>query len=139
MKIKELLPWNWRNNDVPVRREYMFESVATFPRIDVRESDNETVIEAELPGMKKEDVDVSISNGTLTVKAERREEKEKNRRGFYSLARSWSVFEKTIPLPDGIDIDHVEASFKRGVLRVILPKTAGARERIRQIPVSVEA
>ena len=117
----------------------MFESIATLPRIDVRESDNETVIEAELPGMKKEDVDVSISNGTLTVKAERREEKEKNRRGFYSLARSWSVFEKTIPLPDGIDIDHVEASFKRGVLRVILPKTAGARERIRQIPVSVEA
>ena len=139
MKIKKLLPWNWRENDIPVRREYMFESIATFPRIDVRESDNETVIEAELPGMKKEDVDVSISNGTLTVKAERREEKEKNRRGFYSLARSWSVFEKTIPLPDGIDIDHVEASFKRGVLRVILPKTAGARERIRQIPVSVEA
>jgi len=139
MKIKKLLPWNWRENDIPVRREYMFESIATFPRIDVRESDNETVIEAELPGMKKEDVDVSISNGTLTVKAERREEKEKNRRGFYSLARSWSVFEKTIPLPDGIDIDHVEASFKRGVLRVILPKTAGARECIRQIPVSVEA
>jgi len=139
MKIKELLPWNWRENDIPVRREYMFEGIATLPRIDVRESDNETVIEAELPGMKKEDVDVSISNGTLTVKAERREEKEKNRRGFYSLARSWSVFEKTIPLPDGIDIDHVEASFKRGVLRVILPKTAGARERIRQIPVSVEA
>jgi len=139
MKIKKLLPWNWRENDIPVRREYMFESVATFPRIDIRESDNETVIEAELPGMKKEDVDVSISNGTLTVKAERREEKEKNRRGFYSLARSWSVFEKTIPLPDGIDIDHVEASFKRGVLRVILPKTAGARERIRQTPVSVEA
>ncbi len=139
MKIKKLLPWNWRENDIPVRREYMFESIATFPRIDVRESDNETVIEAELPGMKKEDVDVSISNGTLTVKAERREEKEKNRRGFYSLARSWSVFEKTIPLPDGIDIDHVEASFKRGVLRVILPKTAGARERIRQMPVSVEA
>ncbi len=139
MKIKKLLPWNWRENDIPVRREYMFESIATSPRIDVRESDNETVIEAELPGMKKEDVDVSISNGTLTVKAERREEKEKNRRGFYSLARSWSVFEKTIPLPDGIDIDHVEASFKRGVLRVILPKTAGARERIRQIPVSVEA
>ena len=139
MKIKKLLPWNWRENDIPVRREYMFESIATSPRIDVRESDNETVIEAELPGMKKEDVDVSISNGTLTVKAERREEKEKNRRGFYSLARSWSVFEKTIPLPDGIDIDHVEASFKRGVLRVILPKTAGARERIRQTPVSVEA
>ena len=139
MKIKELLPWNWRENDIPVRREYMFESIATLPRIDVRESDNETVIEAELPGMKKEDVDVSISNGTLTVKAERREEKEKNRRGFYSLARSWSVFEKTIPLPDGIDIDHVEATFKRGVLRMILPKTDGARGRIRQIPVSVEA
>jgi HSP20 family protein len=139
MKIKNLLPWNWRKNDVPVRRECMFESIGMFPRIDVRESDKETVIEAELPGMKKEDIEVSISNGALTIKAERREEKEKNRRGFYSLARSFSVFERTIPLPDGIDIDHVEASFKRGVLRVILPKTAGARERIRQIPVSVEA
>jgi len=139
MKIKELLPWNWRKNDVPVRREYMFESIATFPRIDVRESDKEIVIEAGLPGMKNEDIEVSISNGALTIKAERREEKERNRRGFYSLARSFSVFERTIPLPDGIDIDHVEARFKRGVLRVILPKTDGARERIRQIPVSVEA
>ena len=139
MKIKKLLPWNWHTNEVPIRREYMFESAATFPLIDVRESDKETVIEAELPGMKKEDIEVSISNGALTIKAERREEKEKNRRGFYSLARSFSVFERTIPLPDGIDIDHVEASFKRGVLRVILPKTDGARERIRQIPVSVEA
>ena len=139
MKIKNLLPWNWRKNDVPVRREGMFESIGMFSRIDVRESDKETVIEAELPGMKKEDIEVSISNGALAFKAERREEKEKNRRGFYSLARSFSVFERTIPLPDGIDIDHVEASFKRGVLRVILPKTAGARERIRQIPVSVEA
>ena len=139
MKIKNLLPWNWRKNDVPVRRECMFESIGMFPRIDVRESDKETVIEAELPGMKKEDIEVSISNGALTIKAERREEKEKNRRGFYSLARSFSVFERTIPLPDGIDIDHVEASFKGGVLRVILPRTDGARERIRQIPVSVEA
>ena len=139
MKIKELLPWNWRNNDVPVLREYMVESIATFPRIDVRESDKEIVIEAGLPGMKNEDIEVSISNGALTIKAERREEKERNRRGFYSLARLFSVFERTIPLPDDVDIDHVEASFKRGVLRVILPKTAGARERIRQIPVSVEA
>ena len=47
--------------------------------------------------------------------------------------------QRILEVPDGIDIDHVEASFKRGVLRVILPKTAGARERIRQIPVSVEA
>jgi HSP20 family protein len=139
MKIDKLLPWNWLKNDVPVRRESMFESIETFPPIDVRESDKETVIEAELPGMKKEDIEVSISNGALTIKAERREEKEKNRRGFYLLARSLRVFERTIPLPDGIDIDHVKASFKRGVLRVFLPKTAGARERIRQIPVSVEA
>ena len=94
MKIKNLLPWNWRKNDVPVRRECMFESIGMFPRIDVRESDKETVIEAELPGMKKEDIEVSISNGALTIKAERREEKEKNRRGFYSLARSFSVFER---------------------------------------------
>jgi len=139
MKIKELLPWNWRKNDVPVRREYMFESIATFPRIDVRESDKEIVIEAGLPGMKNEDIEVSISNGALTIKAERREEKERNRRGFYSLARSFSVFERTISLSDDVDIDHVEGSFKRGVLRLILPKAAGERERTRQIPVSVEA
>ena len=74
MKIKKLLPWNWLKNDVPVRREYMFESIG-IPRIDVRESDKETVIEAGLPGMKKEDIEVSISNGALTIKAERREEK----------------------------------------------------------------
>jgi HSP20 family protein len=138
MKIKKLLPWNWRKNDVLVRREDIFESIGTFPPMDVRESDSKTVIEVELPGMKKEDIEVSISNGALNIKAERREEKEKNRRGFYSLARSVSALERTIPLPDGIDIDHVEATFKRGMLRVILPRTARAPERIRQIPVSVE-
>jgi HSP20 family protein len=138
MKIDKFLPWNWLKSDVPVRRESMFESIEMFPPIDVRESDKETVIETRLPGMKKEDIEVSISNGALTIKAEQRDEKEKNRRGFHSLARSFNVFERTIPLPDGIDIDHVEANFKRGVLRVILPKTAGARERI-QIPVSLEA
>ena len=79
MKIKELLPWNWRKNDVPVLWEYMVESIGTFPRIDVRESDKETVIEAGLPGVKKEDIEVSISNGALVIKGERREEKEKNR------------------------------------------------------------
>jgi len=77
MKIKNLLPWNWRKNDVPVRRECMFESIGMFPRIDVRESDKETVIEAELPGMKKEDIEVSISNGALIIKAERREERKR--------------------------------------------------------------
>src|SRR2546427_1062314 len=81
-KIKELLPWNWRNNDVPVLREYMVESIGTFPRIDGRESDKETVIEAGLPGMKKQDIEVSISNGALTIKAERREEKERNPRAL---------------------------------------------------------
>src|SRR2546425_12993726 len=99
MKIKELLPWNWRNNDVPVLREYMFESIGTFPRIDVRESDKEIVIEAGLPGMKNEDIEVSISNGALTIKAERREGKEKKRRRFFSLTRSFRGVERTNTLP----------------------------------------
>src|SRR2546428_5347067 len=112
MKIKELLPWNWRNNDVPVRREYMFESIATFPRIDVRESDKEIVIEAGLPGMKNEDIEVSISNGALTIKAERRGGKGKERPGFSFLSRAFSVFERKISLPGDVDIDHVAARFK---------------------------
>jgi len=105
----------------------------------VRESDKETVIEAELPGTTKEDIEVSISNGTLIIKAERREEKERSRRGFYSLSRSFSVLERAVPIPDDVDIDHIEGSFNRGRLRLILPKVARERERTRQIPVSVEA
>src|SRR2546428_8347899 len=107
MKIKELLPWNWRNTDVPVRREYMFESIATFPRIDVRESDKEIVIEAGLPGMKNEDIEVSISNGALTIKAERRGGKEKNRRRLFSITPPFYVFQRTISLPDDGDNHHL--------------------------------
>src|SRR2546428_10920242 len=113
MKIKELLPWNWRNNDVPVLREYMVESIGTFPRIDVRESDKETVIEVGLPGMKEEDIEVSISNGALIIKAERRVAKAKNRGGFYSPALLLRAVERTGPLPDDVHIANVEGSVKR--------------------------
>src|SRR2546428_11451312 len=106
MKIKELLPWNWRNNDVPVRREYMVESIGTFPRIDVRESDKETVIEVGLPGMKKEDIEVSISNGALIIKAERREGKGKKRGGLYSLGGTVIGFQKTSRAPGGMEHAH---------------------------------
>ncbi|PYV66954.1 MAG: molecular chaperone Hsp20 [Acidobacteria bacterium] len=151
--LKRLLPWNWRNR-LPVRWERdtiglftgfdrifedFFTGMGEFPSVSMSERDKDVVIEARLPRMTRKDIDLSISDGALTIRAERREGKEKTRRAFYSFQGSVSMLHKTIPLPEGIDMDRIEARFKRGVLRVILPKTAEARERVRRIPVTVEA
>jgi HSP20 family protein len=155
--LKRLLPWNWRNN-LPVRRgerdeidvfgffnpmnrvfEDFFSGARLFPVVSMSENVNEFTIEASLPHMTRKDINLSILDGVLTIHGECRSEQENRRTGTYSFQRSVSFVHKTIPLPDGIDTDRIKASFKRGVLRVILPKTAEARERVRRIPVTVEA
>jgi HSP20 family protein len=150
--LKRFLPWNWRSN-VPVRREDdLFGFVPVFNRVfdfwsaigmphpvSVSETDRDVVIEARLPHMTRKDIALSICDGALAIRAEHCEEREKTRRRSYSYEAAVSLFQQNIPLPNGIDMDRIEARFKRGVLRVILPKTAEARQRARRIPVTVEA
>jgi HSP20 family protein len=105
------------------------------PSIDVKESDRELRVSAELPGMDEKDIEVSLSKDTLTIKGEKREEKEDKGKDFYRMERSYGSFSRTIPLPTEVDQDKVKAEFKKGVLTVTIPKTAKAMKEKRKISI----
>lgn len=108
------------------------------PKVDVTENDKEIKISAELPGMDEKDIDVSLQNDTLTIKGEKKEEKEDKGKDYYSMERSYGSFSRTISLPLEVETDKVEAKFKKGVLSITLPKTAKAVAETKKIIVKVE-
>lgn len=126
----ELAPW------MGERRPTMSRGYA--PQIDVTESDTEVIVTAELPGMEEKDIDVSLAHGGLTLKGEKREEKESKERGYYRSERSYGSFARTIPLPCEVVEDKVSATFKKGVLTITLPKTPEARREVKHIEVKTD-
>lgn len=111
---------------------------AFTPQVDVTENDKEIKISAELPGMDEKDIDVSLQNDMLTIKGEKKEEKEDKGKDYYRMERSYGSFIRTIPLPVEVETDKVEAKFKKGVLSITLPKTAQAVAETKKIEVKVE-
>jgi len=112
------------------------ESAGEFtPRIDVKESDKTFTLTAELPGMDEKDLDVMLSAESLTIKGEKKHEKEEKSENYYRMERSYGSFHRVIPLPNEIDLKKVEASFTKGILTVNLPKTAKAKEKTKKVPI----
>ena len=109
-------------------------SLAT-PAVDVSETDKAYEITAELPGMDEKNVEVKVANGVLSVKGEKQDEKEEKKKDYYMRERSFGSFERTFALPDGVDADKIEASFKKGVLSVMLPKSPEAQKAEKKITV----
>jgi HSP20 family protein len=113
--------------------------LGTFsPSIDVKESDKDISVTAELPGLGDKDIDVSLSRDSLTIKGEKKEEKEEKGKDYYHMERSFGSFSRTIPLPAEIDVDKVKAEFKKGLLTVILPKSEKAMKEKKKISVKAE-
>ena len=106
-----------------------------MPAVDITETVKGYNVTAELPGMDEKNIEVKIANGMLTIKGEKQEEKEEKKQDYYVRERSFGSFERTFPVPDGVDLDKVDASFKKGVLTVTLPKTAGAQKPEKKITV----
>ena len=106
-----------------------------WPRADMTETEDAIHIIAELPGVNKDNLGVSVSDGSITINGEKREEEEDKGLDYYWLERSYGSFRRTFDLPCEIDLDQVDASFKDGVLNIELPKTETARKRIKKIPV----
>jgi HSP20 family protein len=105
--------------------------------VDMIETDGKIVVKADLPGLKSEDVDVSITENTLTLKGEFKSEEEGERDNVHFRERRHGSFQRTIPLPTAIDANATEAKFENGVLKVILPKTEETRPK--QIEVTVKS
>jgi HSP20 family protein len=108
-----------------------------MPAVDVTETDGGFEVTAELPGMDEKNIEVKLANRTLTIKGEKRDEKEETKKDYYMRERSFGSFQRSFTLPEGVDIDKIEASFKKGVLTVTLPKTVEAKKAEKKITVKV--
>lgn len=104
---------------MPFTDEWM--KAAWTPKVEVFERDNKLHVNADLPGMNKEDIKVEILDNRLTIQGERRQEREEKKRDFYRSERSYGSFYRDIPLPKYVDADHARANFKNGVLEITLP------------------
>jgi len=105
------------------------------PTIDVSETDEAFKVIAELPGVEEQDVDVTVSDDRLTIKAEKRKESEEKGEHFHRVERSYGTFERSMSLPRGVDTDNVNAQMKNGMLTVTIPKTPSMEEHTRKIAV----
>ena len=112
-----------------VRRRLPIEERGWAPPIEVFEKEDKFVVKAELPGMKEEDIDVSVVGDTLTVKGERKTETEVKEEDYYCCERSYGSFFRSIALPSTVDAKKIEASYENGVLEVSLPKAAEVKPK----------
>lgn len=105
-----------------------------IPNIDVYEKADEVVVKAEFPGMSKSDIEVTLTDSTLTVKAEKRKDEEVKEDDYYRSERSFGSIVRTVDLPSEVKADQAKATFADGVLEVRLPKTEEAKQK----PVKVQ-
>jgi HSP20 family protein len=109
---------------------------AVAVRFDVSESDDAIEVSAELPGLEEKDVEVVLEGGVLTVKGEKKAESEKTEKDFYVAERSYGAFRRSFRLPDTVDENKIQAAFDKGVLKLVLPKLAAAKRKVKKIPIS---
>jgi HSP20 family protein len=105
------------------------------PSMDVSETDKEINVKVELPGLEADDVDVTIGQNSLTISGEKRVEKEEEGERYYRAERSYGSFQRVIPLPEGVERENVDASFRNGVLSVKIPKSKEVQKSSKQIPI----
>ena len=105
------------------------------PLVDIQETDNEFIVKADLPEVKKEEVKVHLENGVLAIEGERCQEKEEKGKRFHRLEREYGKFVRRFAMPTEIDAGKVRAEFKEGVLNVFLPKAASAKPKVIDIKV----
>jgi len=108
---------------------------ATVPAVDIIEREKDYRLTAELPGMEEKDIELGISDDMMTIKGEKREEKEEKKKDYYMSERRYGTFQRSFPLPTGVDADKIEASFKKGVLTVTLPKKPEAVKPERKVEI----
>jgi len=98
-----------------------------WPALDIAENENEFVVNAEVPGCKADDIDVSVQGNMLTITGEKKHEQEEKEKGYYHVERSYGTFRRDLNLSAEVDANKIEAACKDGVLTITLPKAATAK------------
>jgi len=107
-----------------------------LPSLDVAETRNEIVVKAEVPGLEPKDIDISLSDDLLTIKGEKKQEREEKEENYHLVERSYGSFARSIRLPNEVQSDKINASYKNGVLKVVLQKSEGAKKKEVKIKVA---
>ena len=120
-----------------VEPAFRYESTLSMPSpaVDVIEDDAAYKVTAELPGMSENEIEVMVSGDMLTLKGEKRQEKEQKEKNFYLSERSYGSFQRSFHVPEDVDRDKIAADFSKGVLTITMPKTAKAEGQTRKIEV----
>ncbi len=105
------------------------------PRVDIAETEKEFVIKAEIPEVKKEDVKVTVDNGVLTIRGERKQEKEEKGKKYHRIERFYGSFTRSFTLPENVDDTKIEASFKDGILNLQVPKSREVKPKAAEIKI----
>jgi HSP20 family protein len=108
-------------------------TAAWNPSVDIFENDTSVVLKAELPGMEAKDIDVKLENNVLTLKGERRFEKETKEENYHRVEREYGKFTRSFALPAAVEVEKVTAEYKDGVLKIVLPK----KEETKAKPIKV--
>jgi HSP20 family protein len=130
----------WPRFNWPAFRGFALpETVAWAPKIDVFEKDNRLFTRVDLPGMKKEDVKVEVTDGHLALSGERKLEKEEKKDNVYRTEREYGSFYRAVPLPEGVKLEDVKATFTNGVLEVSVPLPARPEAKVRKVEIEEPA
>ncbi|MFZ0132855.1 MAG: Hsp20/alpha crystallin family protein [Desulfobacterales bacterium] len=142
--MKNLVPWKKRSGEMAGRHQEFNDLLERFfgehfpkglsgenwyPSVDVSERDKDIIVKAEIPGVEKEDIDIALEGRLLTIRGEKKHEKEEKNEHYHRVESSFGYYRRTIELPTAVDENKVEAKYKNGVLKINLKKAKGAETR----------
>jgi len=103
------------------------------PSVDILTEGDDVVVKAELPGMKKEDIDISLTEDTVTISGEKKKEEKIEKKDYYSFERSYGTFKRSFSLPSEVNTEKASAKFKDGLLEIRMPKTEEAKKKEKKV------
>jgi len=125
----------WRGFEMPVLHRAGSGTGTLSPRIELKDRDDAVIVRAELPGLEEKDVEITLTEGALAIRGEKKLEKEEMEEGYTYSERSYGAFERRIPLETEVIGEKVTADFSNGVLTITLPKSQQAKSSARRIPI----
>jgi HSP20 family protein len=113
----------------------MFEEVEPTPSVDIYDDGDNIIVKSDLPGMSKDDIEVNLTDDTITLSGERKKEEKIDKNNYYRLERSYGSFRRSFTLPTEVQTDKAKASFKNGVLEIKIPKTEAVKKKEHKIKI----
>ena len=123
----------WDDYFGPGRRALQPLHAEFAPAVDVTETAGAIVVKAEVPGMDAKDINISVTGDVLTIKGEKKSEREEKEENYHVVERSYGSFSRSLALPAAVDLDNIEAKYDKGVLTVTCPKKAAAKPKVIEI------